>query len=96
MQFAWLILIPTTLGNIVLTAAVYLILNALGASNVIFLVVLGIINWLLLVGFVQAVRRATAATTRRAQAPAIRARRRAGTAALLPERATVASSSAQQ
>jgi NADH-quinone oxidoreductase subunit H len=96
MQFAWLILIPTTLVNIVLTAAVYLILNALGASNIIFLVVLGVINWLMLFGFVQVVRRATAATTRRAQAPAIRAQRRAGTAAQLPERATVASSSVKQ
>ena len=90
MQFAWLILIPTTLGNIILTAAIYLILNALGISNIIFLVVLGVINWLLLFGFVQVVRRATAVTTRRAQAPAIRAQRRAGTAAQLPERATVA------
>ena len=95
MQFAWLILIPTTLGNIVLTAAIYLILNALGVSNIIFLVVLGVINWLLLFGFIQVVRRATAATTRRAQAPAIRAQRRAGTAAQLPERATVASGGRQ-
>ena len=95
MQFAWLILIPTTLGNIVLTAAIYLILNALGVSNIIFLVVLGVINWLLLAGFVQVVRRATAATTRRAQAPAIRAQRRAGAAAELPERATVASGGRQ-
>jgi len=95
MQFAWLILIPTTLGNILLTGAIYLILNALGASNIIFLVVLGVINWFLLFGFVWVVRRATLVTTRRAQAPAIRARRRAGTAAQLPERATVASGGRQ-
>ncbi len=95
MQFAWLILIPTTLGNILLTGAIYLILNALGASNIIFLVVLGVINWFLLFGFVWVVRRATLVTTRRAQAPAIRAQRRAGTAAQLPERATVASGGRQ-
>jgi NADH-quinone oxidoreductase subunit H len=96
MQFAWLILIPTTLGNIVLTAAVYLILNALGVSNIIFLIVLGIINWLMLFGFIQVVRRATAATTRHAQAPAIRAQRQAGTAAQIPERAATAASGARQ
>lgn len=95
MQFAWLILIPTTLGNILLTGAIYLILNALGASNIIFLVVLGVINWFLLFGFVWVVRRATLVATRRAQAPAIRAQRRAGTAAQLPERATVASGGRQ-
>ncbi|HJT59319.1 MAG TPA: complex I subunit 1 family protein, partial [Ktedonobacteraceae bacterium] len=91
MQFAWLILIPTTLGNILLTGAIYLILNALGVSNIIFLIVLGVINWLLLFGFVQVVRRATIATTRHAQAPAIRARRLAGAAGQLPERTSVAS-----
>lgn len=91
MQFAWLILIPTTLGNILLTGAIYLILNALGVSNIIFLIVLGVINWLLLLGFVQVVRRATVATTRHAQAPAIRAQRLAGSAAQLPERTSVAS-----
>src|SRR5438270_6989486 len=95
MQFAWLILIPTTLGNILLTGAIYLILNALGASNIIFLVVLGVINWFLLFGFVWVVRRATLVTTRRAQAPSIRAQRRAGSAAQLPERATVASGGRQ-
>ncbi|HLH63613.1 MAG TPA: complex I subunit 1 family protein [Ktedonobacteraceae bacterium] len=95
MQFAWLILIPTTLGNIVLTAAIFLILNALGASNIIFLVVLGVINWLLVFGFIQVVRRATVATTRRAQAPAIRAQRLAGAAMQLPERATVSSGRGQ-
>ncbi len=95
MQFTWLILIPTTLGNIVLTAAVYLILNALGVSNIIFLIVLGIINWLLLFGFVQVVRRATVATTRRAQTPAIRAQRLAGAATQLPERASVSSGTGQ-
>src|SRR6266446_7690856 len=95
MQFAWLILIPTTLGNVLFTALVFLILNALGASNIIFLVVLGVINWFLLFGFVWVVRRATLVTTRRAQAPAIRAQRRAGTAVQLPERATAASSGRQ-
>src|SRR5437588_3379038 len=55
MQFAWLILIPITLGNILLTALIYLVLNSLGLSNVIFLVVTGLINWALLVGFIRVV-----------------------------------------
>src|SRR3989440_5223277 len=33
MQFAWLILIPTTLGNILLTALIYLILSSFGLPN---------------------------------------------------------------
>ncbi|MBX5449095.1 complex I subunit 1/NuoH family protein [Thermogemmatispora sp.] len=76
MQFAWLILIPTTLVNIVLTGALYLVLNALGASNLVFLIVLGVVNWLMLFGFFWVVSRATTASTRRAMAPAIRARQR--------------------
>ncbi len=92
MQFAWLILIPVTLGNILLTALVYLILNSLGLSNLVFMIVLGVLNWLMLLGFIQVISRATVATTRRAQAPAIRARRRAPVPpeAQLPERAGVA------
>jgi NADH-quinone oxidoreductase subunit H len=89
MQFAWLILIPLTLGNIVLTALIYLVLNAVGAPNLVFLIVTGVINWVLLFGFVRLVGRATLATTRRAQAPAIRARQRATAAAQLPERVGV-------
>jgi NADH-quinone oxidoreductase subunit H len=91
MQFAWLILIPITLGNILFTALVFLVLNGIGLSNVIFLIVLGILNWILVVGFVRLVSRATVATTRRAQAPAIRAQRRAAAAAQIPERTGVAS-----
>ena len=89
MQFAWLILIPVTLGNIVLTALIFLVVNGLGFSNLVFLIVTGLINWGLLFGFIRVVGRATVATTRRAQAPAIRAQRRA-TAAQLPERSSVA------
>jgi len=88
MQFAWLILIPTTLLNIVVTGGLYLVMNALGASNLLFLIVLGAINWIMLFAFIWIVQRATIATTRRAQAPAIRARQRA-VAARLPERAAV-------
>jgi NADH-quinone oxidoreductase subunit H len=91
MQFAWLMLIPITLGNILFTALVYLVLNGLGLSNVIFLIVLGVFNWILLLGFIQLVSRATVATTRRAQAPAIRAQRRAAATAQIPERTGVAS-----
>lgn len=96
MQFAWLILIPVTLGNILLTALIYLVLSSLGLSNVIFLVVIGLINWALLFGFIRVVQRATVASTRRAQAPAIRAQRRASAAAQLPERAGVVTSSGQK
>jgi NADH-quinone oxidoreductase subunit H len=104
MQFAWLILIPTTLLNIVVTGGLYLVMSALGASNLLFLIVLGVINWIMLFAFIWVVQRATVATTRRAQAPAIRARQRAIAARLperaavpqLPEQSGVATSSAQQ
>ncbi len=75
MQFCWLILMPTTLGNIIITAVLYLIFQS--APTWIFLVVLGIVNWAMLGGFIWIVGRATVASTRRAQAPAIRAQRRA-------------------
>jgi NADH-quinone oxidoreductase subunit H len=91
MQFAWLILIPTTLGNIVLTAVLFLIINGLGLPNWVFQVVLGVINWVLFAGFIWVVSRATVATTRKAQAPSIRARQRATTVAQLAERASVGS-----
>ena len=99
MQFAWLILIPATLGNILLTGLIYLVISGLGISNVVilgvglsslvFLIITAIINWILLFVFLRVVRRATTATTRKAQAPAIRAQRRT-TAAQLPERAGAA------
>lgn len=88
MQFAWLILIPTTLFNIIITGGLYLVMNSFGASNLLFLIVLGVINWIMLFAFIWIVGRATVATTRRAQAPAIRARQRT-IAARLPERAAV-------
>jgi len=88
MQFAWLILIPVTLGNILITALIYLILSNFGLSNLVFLIVLAVINFIMLGGFIWIITRATVATTRRAQAPAIRAQRRAA-AAQLPERAGV-------
>jgi NADH-quinone oxidoreductase subunit H len=91
MQFAWLILIPVTLGNILITALVYLLLSSFGLSNLVFLIVLGVLNFIMLGGVIWVIGRATVATTRRAQAPAIRAQRRAA-AAQLPERAGVAGS----
>ena len=91
MQFAWLILIPVTLGNILITALVYLILSSFGLPNLVFLIVLGVVNFILLGGFILVISRATVATTRHAQAPAILAQRRAA-AAQLPERAGVARS----
>lgn len=76
MQFAWLILIPTTLGNILITGFLYLVIvQAFQMSSVVFLIVTGVINWAMLYGFIQVVSRATSATTRKAQAPALRARR---------------------
>src|SRR5712692_3186660 len=92
MQFTWLILIPVTLGNILITALIYLILNSFGLSNLVFLLVLGVLNFIMLGSFIWVISRATVATTRRAQAPAIRAQRRAADAAQLPERAGVAGS----
>jgi len=76
MQFAWLILIPTTLGNILLTGMLYLLVTGMGLPIVIFLVAIGIINWTLPCAFIHQVRTATNASTRKAQAPAIRAQRR--------------------
>jgi NADH-quinone oxidoreductase subunit H len=73
MQFAWLILIPVTLGNIVLTGLIYLIVSNFGLSYLVFLIVTGVINWVLLFGFIRLVSRATLVTTRHAQAPALRA-----------------------
>ena len=83
MQFAWLILIPVTLVNILLMGGIYLVVSSLGAPNWLFFVVTGVINWAGLFGFVQLVRRVTASSTRRAQAPAIRAQRRAEATAAL-------------
>src|SRR5947209_6672308 len=93
MQFAWLILIPLTLFNILLTGLIFLVVNSLGLgqfTNIVFLVVTGAINWALLFAFIWIIQRATTATTRRAQAPAIRAQRREPTAGQLPERAGAA------
>jgi len=73
MQYAWLILIPVTLGNILLTGLIYLALSSLGLSNLVFLIVTGVINWALFFGFIRVVRRAAVATARHAQAPALRA-----------------------
>jgi NADH-quinone oxidoreductase subunit H len=73
MQFAWLILIPATLGNIVLTGLLSIVSSNLGLSNLVFLIVTGVINWVLLFGFIRLVRRATLVSTRHAQAPAFRA-----------------------
>ncbi len=93
MQFAWLILIPITLGNILIIGMIYLIISSLGLgslTNLVFLIVTAIVSWIMLFGFIQVVQRATVATTRRAQAPAIRARQRAAAVAQLPERAGIA------
>jgi NADH-quinone oxidoreductase subunit H len=73
MQFAWLILIPVTLGNIVLTGLIYLVVSNLGMSNLVFLMVTAVINWVLLFGFIRLVSRATVVSTRHAQAPTLRA-----------------------
>jgi NADH-quinone oxidoreductase subunit H len=89
MQFTWLILIPVTLGNIVITALIFLVLNSLGLSNLFFMIVLGVVNFIMLGGFIWIITRATVATTRHAQAPAILAQRRSEVAQL-PERTGVA------
>ncbi len=90
MQFAWLILIPTTLINILVTALIYLIIGSFNlgnyVTNLIFLIVTGVVNWGMLFLFIRIVGRATTATTRRASAPAIRAQRRTNVAGQIPER----------
>src|SRR6266853_3392379 len=90
MQFAWLILIPITLFNILLTGLIYLVVSSLALgnlTNLVFLVVVGIANWAMFFAFIWIETRATNATTRRALAPAIRAQRRATPATQIPERA---------
>src|SRR6266849_4038800 len=93
MQFAWLILIPITLFNILLTGLIYLVVNSLGLGGItsfVFLVVTAICSWAMLFAFIRIVGRVTTVTTRRAQAPAIRAQPRAGTDVQVPERAGAA------
>src|SRR6266480_1524782 len=90
MQFAWLILIPITLFNILLTGLIFLVVNSLGLgsyTSFVFQVVTAICNWAMLFAFIWIVGRTTSATTRRALAPAIRAQRRATPATQIPERA---------
>src|SRR3989440_6207958 len=68
MQFAWLILIPTTLGNILLTGLLFLVINSLGLgqfTNIDFLVVTAVINWAMLFAFIGFIRLVTTATSRR-------------------------------
>jgi NADH-quinone oxidoreductase subunit H len=65
MQYAWLILMPVTLGNIIIVALLYFLLS--GTPVWVYLVVLGIVNWLACVGFVFLVTRVTTTTTHRAQ-----------------------------
>lgn len=87
MQFAWLILMPVTLLNIILTGFIGLL--TLEAPAWLFLAIVGVINWAALFAFVWLVGRVTKATTRRAQAPAIRAQlrsKRPGTTPALPLR----------
>lgn len=97
MQFAWLILIPTTLINILVTGLIYLFVSSIGLgsfTNFVFLFVTASVNWAMLFVFIRIVGRVTVATTRRAQAPAIRARQRT-TAAQIPERAGAAGGGGQ-
>ena len=44
MQFAWLILTPATLGIILLTGLIYLLVIGSGLSSLVFLTVTGVIN----------------------------------------------------
>lgn len=93
MQFAWLILIPVTLFNILLTGLIFLVVNSLGLgqfTNFVFLTVTAAANWAMLFAFIWIVGRATTTTTRRAQAPSIRAQRREPTVGQLPEHAGAA------
>ncbi|GCE14900.1 complex I subunit 1/NuoH family protein [Tengunoibacter tsumagoiensis] len=73
MRFAWLVLMPVTLGNIVVTGLVYLIVNAIGLPNVVFLIIVAAMNWIAVYGFVKLTWRSTHRNTHRAQRMAIRA-----------------------
>jgi len=86
MQFAWLILIPVTLGNILLTGLIWLGFDGFfhGAPNWVFLIVLGVVNWIAMFGFFWLVTKVTTSSTNRAKAPAIRAQRRTPAGPALP------------
>lgn len=86
MQFAWLILLPITLGNIVITALIYLLVSGIGLPDWVFLTILASVNWAGFFGFIWFVHRATTVTTSRAQAPAIRAQRRISAIEVLTQR----------
>src|SRR5438876_10321191 len=67
MQYAWLILIPTTLFNILLTGLLYLLISGLGLgdfTNLVFLIMITIVNCAMLFVFIRIVQRATIATPR--------------------------------
>ncbi|HTI14392.1 MAG TPA: complex I subunit 1 family protein [Dictyobacter sp.] len=77
MQFAWLILMPVTLANILVTGLIYFItIQGLHLPTGLFLTVLAVVNWIGVFGFIWLVGRVTKTTTNRAQAPAIRAQLR--------------------
>jgi NADH:ubiquinone oxidoreductase subunit H len=59
-----------------ITAALYLLVNVMGTPNWIYLILLGGVNWAALAGFIVLIGRVTTVTTRKAQAPAIRAQLR--------------------
>jgi NADH-quinone oxidoreductase subunit H len=82
MQFAWLILMPVTLVNILVTGLLYFVTESL--PTWIFLVVLACVNWASVFAFVWLVGRVTVSSTRHAQAPAIRAQLRAKPAVPAP------------
>ena len=76
---------PVTLGNIIVTGLLYLVLVAtFGAPVWVFLVVLGVINWVAVFLFINLVSHVTVSSTRRAQAPAIRAQLRSKPATPTP------------
>jgi NADH-quinone oxidoreductase subunit H len=82
MQFSWLILMPVTLANILVTGLLYFVTDSL--PTWVFLVVLACVNWASVFGFVWLVRRVTVSSARHAQAPAIRAQLRAKPAVPTP------------
>lgn len=85
MQFAWLILMPVTLGNIIVTGLLYLLTVAtFGVPVWAFLIVLGVVNWLAVFLFINLISRVTVSSGRRAQAPAMRAQLRSKPATPTP------------